>query len=86
MYDPIFKVSRSADRQLLVELSTEVEGLDIYYSFDNSFPDRFYPKYTEKLSVPKDAGMLKVITYKGKQPVGRMLNMPIDELNKRARK
>lgn len=84
VYDPIFKASRSADRQLLIELSTEVAGLDIYYSFDNSFPDRFYPKYTEKLSPPKDATMLKVITYKGKDPVGRMMSMPIEELNKRA--
>lgn len=84
VYDPIFKVSRSADRQLLIELSTEVAGLDIYYSFDNSFPDRFYPKYTEKLIPPKDATMLRVITYRGKDPVGRMMSMPIDELNRRA--
>lgn len=86
VYDPIFSVSRSADKQLMVELSTEVEGLDIYYSFDNSFPDRFYPKYTEKLTPPKDATMLKVITYKGKNPVGRMMNMPVEELNRRAGK
>ncbi len=86
VYDPIFSVSRSADKQLMIELTTEVDGLDIYYSFDNSFPDRFYPKYTEKLMPPKDATMLKVITYKGKIPVGRMMNMPIDELNKRASK
>lgn len=85
-YDPIFSVSRSADRQLLVELSTEVEGLDIYYSFDNSFPDRFYPKYTEKIIPPKDANTLKAITYRGKNPVGRMMVMPIEELNKRAGK
>jgi len=84
VYDPIFKVSRSADRQLQIELSTEVAGLDIYYSFDNSFPDRFYPKYTEKLTPPKDATMLRVITYRDKSPIGRMMNMPIDELNKRA--
>jgi len=84
VYDPIFKASRSADRQLMVELTTEIDGLDIYYSFDNSFPDRFYPKYTEKLVVPKDATQLRVITYKGKQPIGRMLTMPVDELNKRA--
>jgi hexosaminidase len=84
VYDPIFKASRSADKQLMIELSTEVEGLDIYYSFDNSFPDRFYPKYTEQLMAPKDASTLKVITYKGRQPVGRMMVMPIDELNKRA--
>lgn len=84
VYDPIFKVTRSADKQLQIELSTEAPGLEIYYSFDNSFPDRFYPKYTEKLTPPKDATMLKVITYRGKTPIGRMMNMPIEELNKRA--
>jgi hexosaminidase len=84
VYDPIFTVSRSADKQLMIELSTEVNGLDIYYSFDNSFPDRFYPKYTEPLMAPKDATTLKVITYKGKEAVGRMMSMPVDELSKRA--
>ncbi len=84
VYDPIFTVSRSADKQLLIELSTEVSGLDIYYSFDNSFPDRFYPKYTEPLTAPKDATTLKVITYRGKEAVGRMMSMPVEELNKRA--
>lgn len=86
VYDPIFKASKSADGQLLVDLSTEVDGLDIYYSFDNSYPDRFYPKYTEKLMPPKDATLLRVITYKGKEPIGRMLNMPIEDLKKRAEK
>lgn len=84
VYDPIFTVSRSADKQLMIELSTEVNGLDIYYSFDNSFPDRFYPKYTAPLTAPKDATTLKVITYRGKEAVGRMLSMPVEELNKRA--
>ncbi|MES2651871.1 MAG: family 20 glycosylhydrolase [Bacteroidota bacterium] len=86
VYDPIFAVKRGADRQLQVSLSTEVEGLDMYYSFDNSFPDRFYPKYTTPLIPPIDATVLKVITYRGKNPVGRMMNMPIEELNKRAGK
>ncbi|MFI5452039.1 beta-N-acetylhexosaminidase [Pedobacter sp. UC225_61] len=86
VYDPIFSVKRSADRQLSISLSTEVEGLDMYYSFDNSFPDRFYPKYTAPLVPPVDATVLKVITYRGKTPVGRMMNMPIEELNKRAGK
>jgi hexosaminidase len=84
VYDPIFAVKRTADGKLLVTLSTEVEDLDIYYSFDNSFPDHFYPKYTEPLVVPIDANMLRVITYRGKKPIGRMMNMPIEELNKRA--
>jgi hexosaminidase len=84
IYNPVFKASRSADRQVLVELITDIDGLDIYYSFDNSYPDRFYPKYTEKVVVPKDAVQMRVITYKDKQPVGRMITIPVDELNKRA--
>lgn len=84
VYDPIFRVTRSADKQLVIDLSTEIDGLDIYYSFDNSFPDRFYPKYTEKLTPPKDANQLRVITYKGKKAIGRMITISVDELNKRA--
>lgn len=85
VYDPIFKVGKTTDNKLTVDLSTEIEGLDIYYSFDNSFPDRFYPKYWSTLIVPIDAKQLKLITYKGKNPVGRMLTMPISELRRRAR-
>ncbi len=84
IYDPIFAAKKDAKGGLLIELATEIEGLDIYYSFDNSFPDRFYPKYTTALTPPKDAVMLKVITYRGKEPVGRMTNMPIKEMQTRA--
>jgi hexosaminidase len=84
VYDPIFKASRGADKRLQVDLSTEVPGLDIYYSFDNSYPDYFYPKYTGTLTVPIDATQFRVITYRGKKPVGRMVTMPVAELNKRA--
>jgi hexosaminidase len=84
VYDPIFTAKKDAKGGLLIELATEIEGLDIYYSFDNSFPDRFYPKYTTALIPPKDAVMLKVMTYRGKEPVGRMTNMPIKEMQTRA--
>jgi len=83
MYDPIFTAKKAGD-QLQIELATEIEGLDIYYSFDNSFPDRFYPKYTGALTPPKDAVMLKVITYRANQPIGRMIAMPLEEMYKRA--
>ncbi|WP_231425988.1 beta-N-acetylhexosaminidase [Pedobacter sp. Leaf250] len=85
IYDPIFTVKRNADKQLMIELTPEIEGLDIYYSFDNSSPDRFYPKYNGALTAPKDASMLRVITYKGKQPMGRLISMPIAELQKRSK-
>ena len=83
VYDPVFTASKTDDKQLKIALSTEVEGLDIYYTFDNTFPDRFYPKYTEPLIPPKDATTLKVITYKGKKPIGRLVTMPIAEIQRR---
>jgi hexosaminidase len=86
VYDPIFTAKRAPDGGLRIELASEVEGLDIYYSFDNSIPDRFYPKYTGPLAPPKDATTLRVITYRGKTPVGRMLTMPVEEMEKRAPK
>ncbi len=84
IFDPSFDVKKDADGKLSITLTNEVDGLDIYYSFDNSFPDNFYPKYSAPLTPPKDAVMLKVVTYRGKQQVGRIIAMPIDELQKRA--
>ncbi|HXH98994.1 MAG TPA: family 20 glycosylhydrolase [Sphingobacteriaceae bacterium] len=86
IYDPIINVRTGRANQLEVILSTEIEGLDIYYTFDNSFPDRFYPKYTTPLVVPKDAAMLKLITYRGKEVKGRLLTIPIVDLQKRIKK
>jgi len=83
MYDPDFDASMGADSLLRVTLTNEIPNLDTYYSFDNSYPDRFYPKYTEPLIVPKDATQLRVITYRGKEPIGRMVTMPVAELQRR---
>jgi hexosaminidase len=86
MFDPIFEVTKDSRDSLLIKLSTEVEGLDIHYSFDNSHPDNFYPVYKEPLLVPKDAVMLKVITYRGNQVIGKQIDMPIAELKRRLTK
>jgi hexosaminidase len=84
VYDPIIKATKNTNNEIVVELSTEIEGLDIYYSFDNSFPDKFYPKYTEPLIVPKDASNLRLITYRNGKPLGRMVTVAVAELKKRA--
>lgn len=86
MYDPIVNVSRDKNRQLVVSLTPEIEGLDIYTSFDNSYPDNFYPKYAASLVVPKDASTLRVITYRGKKPVGRMMTITVSDLEGRVKK
>jgi hexosaminidase len=84
MYDPDFKVAKKANNRIELTLTTEVEGLDIHYSFDNSFPDEYYPVYKEPLLVPKDASNLKLITYRNGKPIGRMIIMTVEEMKKRA--
>lgn len=84
MYDPVFTAGKIADSTLQVKLETEIEGLDIYYSFDETNPDKFYPRYRSALTVPKEASNLKVITYRGNKPVGKLITMPVAELKKRA--
>jgi hexosaminidase len=86
MFDAIItpKKDVNAFDSITVDLATEVNGLDIYYSFDNSNPDNFYPKYTGTLTIPKDASWLKVITYRDGKPIGRQLNVTIGELQRRA--
>ena len=73
----------NSNNQLQIELKTEIEGLDIFYSFDNTIPDIYSNLYTGILSVPKNASMLKVVTYKGQQQMGKQINLTIDELKKR---
>src|SRR5258706_869913 len=84
LYDCVFKPKKNDKGELQIELSTEVKGIDIYFTFDETNPDNFYPKYSSPLLVPKDAVNLKVITYRDGKQIGKQINIPIDELKKRA--
>jgi hexosaminidase len=83
VYEPTFKVSRDNNGQLKIEMQTEADDISTHYTFDNSFPDNFYPVYKEPLIAPKDAVMLRVVTYRGKQQKGRLISVPIADLEKR---
>jgi hexosaminidase len=85
MFDPIVKVAPEGSG-LKLTLETEVEGLDIYYSFDGSFPDNFYPEYTKPLVIPKDAQDVYVVTYRDGVKVGKIIKLPVTELEKRVKR
>jgi len=84
IYDPIFEITKKDTATVIVKLSTEIDGLSIHYSFDNTFPDQFYPKYTAPLTVPKDAAAIKVITSRDNKLTGRLIVIPIADLRRRA--
>jgi hexosaminidase len=86
VYEPKFILSRNNGGQLQIEMQTEVDDVSIHYTFDNSFPDYFYPVYKTALVPPKDAVMLRVVSYRGKEQMGRMISVPIADLEQRAGK
>ena len=83
-YNVILTPKRTTDRELVVSMSTEVKGLDIYYTFDNTNPDPYYPKYDgTPVKFPLGATQLNVITYRNGHPIGQQVNIKKDELAKR---
>lgn len=84
MYNAIVRPYRTEADEIRIELKSELSDLDIYYTFDNTTPDRFSPQYTSPLVIPKDATWLRVVTYRGKQQVGKVITLTTDELRKKS--
>lgn len=84
IYDPSIKVIKEGE-VYKVELTPEIEGMDVYTSFDASTPDNFYPRYTSALIIPKDAKIMRIITYRDGRPLGRLMSLTVEELKGRVK-
>lgn len=85
MYNVIFKSKRLNDYEFSFTMSTEVQGLDIYYTFDETNPDHYSAKYTgEPIRFPEGATTVKVIAYRNGKPIGTQINMSKKDLWKRS--
>jgi hexosaminidase len=84
-YDAIITPSKDERGNLLIQLSTEIKGFEIYYTFDNTYPDNHSQLYKigDKLTIPKDADTFRVITYREGKPIGRIITVSLAELGKR---
>jgi hexosaminidase len=84
VYDAVITpIKKSADQPMQLTLTTELENLDIYYTFDGTFPDHFSSKYTGTLDIPKGADTFRMITYRNHKPIGKMITVSIKDLEKR---
>src|SRR5450432_3804576 len=78
MYTP---VKGKDSRSFSVKLSTEIKGLDIYYTFDGTNPDPYYPKYTgELINFPVGASQITANTFRDGKQVGKQITIKKDEL------
>lgn len=83
-FNVIFIPKRTPDRDFVVDMTTEISGLDIYYTFDNTNPDVYCAKYNgTPVRFPLGAAQLNVITYRNGHPVGQQVNIKKDELSRR---
>ncbi len=84
MYNVVFKPERIENSDFGVTLTTEIKGLDIYYTFDNTNPDNFSAKFDGKpIQFPVGATYLNVIAYRDGKPIGKQINMSKDILDER---
>jgi hexosaminidase len=83
-YNAILTPKRTQDRDFAISMATEVSGLDIYYTFDQTNPDKHYPKYDgTPVKFPTGATQINVVTYRDGKPVGAQVNVKKEDLAKR---
>ncbi len=81
IYDPEISIMKDAKGNSQIVFTTEIHGLDIYYTFDFTFPDKFSMKYTDNpIRIPKGATEIWAITYRDGKPVGRLLTIHIEQI------
>lgn len=86
-YQAIITGVKGADGALKVKLTTQIPELNIYYTFDGTDPDKYYPKYKgEPLHIPKGASEIRVVTYRDGKQMGQQINCPISVVKKRIEK
>lgn len=85
MYDAIVWPALKDDK-LKVELLTEANDIDIYYTIDGTMPDNFSKKYTAPIEIPNGLVTLRVITYRGKTQIGRTITLTREQLLAREKK
>lgn len=88
MYDPILTCYPKGDEDptILITLSSEVEGLDIYYTFDNTAPDHHSPKFVgEEITIPEGSKRMKAVTYRDGKPIGKQIIWSLEQLQDRSK-
>ncbi len=85
--DAIILPSKNEAGELQIELDTEIEGMNLFYTLDNTYPDQHSKIYKkgEKLAIPADAETFRVVTYRNNEAAGRIITVTLQDLLKRVK-
>lgn len=84
IYDPIVTTTLNTKGELYVHMEGEIDGLDFYYTIDESMPDQFSQQFKNPILIPEDVTILRVISYRNGKQIGKYLNIPLASLKQRA--
>ncbi len=84
VYDAIIKTSMK-DGKLMLELGSELSDLDIFYTIDDTMPDQYSTKYSQPITIPDGPVNLRVITYRQGKPIGHLITLKREQMEKRAK-
>lgn len=85
IYDPVIKTSLK-DGKLTLNIETEAPGLVVHFTIDDAMPDTFTHKYTQPVVLPEGPITLRLRTYRDGKPIGNLVTLKRDELERRATK
>ena len=74
MYDADLKFVKK-DKRKFVELSTELPEITIYYTLDESMPNKHSPIYSQPIEIVEGAVTLRVITYRNGKSIGNLITL-----------
>ena len=84
IYDPIVSTTLNTKGELFAHMEGEVDGLEFYYTIDESMPDQYSNHFNGPILIPEDVTILRVVSYRNGKNIGKLLNIPIASLKQRA--
>ena len=85
IYDAIVNI-KGKDGKMILEMDSEVPGLDIYFTFDGSMPGSYSPKYSNPVEIPDGPVTLRVATFRSGKQIGHLITLKPEDLKKRVTK
>ncbi len=84
IFDPYVSSVKNNEASIQIELATEAGDIEMFYSFDGTFPDKYAQKYMNMpVAIPKGASDIRVISYRNGRPIGRQLSLSTQDLKAR---
>jgi len=83
VYDAVIRTG-IRDGVLVVEMETELSDVEMFYTIDDTMPDHRCARYTGPVEIPGGPVTLRVITCRNGKPVGHLITLKREELEKRA--